>query len=545
MMMRSHPPQRAQNTQQLKRMTETNVILINSGSFAHMKTYDSDHSHFSGTVIPHSTKCSHGQHTSTPSIPMSFLWPLSIRSCFLALLTTLTMLATPPIHAANILKYAGSNLAGAEFNSARIPGVLYKDYIYPKPSDYTYLAKKGANVVRIPLLWERVQPELNGELDATQLNLILKAVEQAKANKLDVVLDIHNYAKYKNQLIGSDNVPVSAFADLWKRLAQRFANDEAVILGLMNEPNKITSEDWVQAAQAAINAIRSAGANNLVLVEGIAYSGAHSWYSNYYGTPNAVAMLKISDPAQHIAFEVHQYLDKNSSGTTDECVSSTIGSERLSAFTDWLRQYKKIGFLGEFGTANNDTCNQALENMLSYIEQNQDVWLGWTWWASSAWFKHDYPFKLNPDNDGTDKPQMEILEPHMRKITNTYTNAKKTKTHKTTSPTAPPKTLEHKIFPTTQHNSAWLIKSNRMETHTQITLSTSSNLNAAALLNMLKHDCAFTLERLEAPYANASTQQQDSINALKHTVTSPSLLNAHSIDSKLTPSIDFYGRHFL
>ncbi len=41
------------------------------------------------------------------------------------------------------------------------------------------------------------------------------------------------------RLIGSDNVPISAFADLWKRLSLQFANDKAVIFGLMNEPHEI------------------------------------------------------------------------------------------------------------------------------------------------------------------------------------------------------------------------------------------------------------------------------------------------------------------
>ncbi len=163
------------------------------------------------------------------------------------------------------------------------------------------------NIVRLPVLWERVQPTLNDALDATQLNLILNAVEQAKAQKLHIILDIHNYAKYNDELIGSDNVPISAFADLWKRLSLQFSNDKAVIFGLMNEPHEITSTTWAKAAQAAINAIRSTGARNLVLVPGTAYSGAHSWLSSYYGIPNGEALLNINDPAKHMTFEVHQY----------------------------------------------------------------------------------------------------------------------------------------------------------------------------------------------------------------------------------------------
>lgn len=75
----------------------------------------------------------------------------------------------------------------------------------------------------------------------------------------------------------------SALADLWRRLALEFKNDKAVIFGLMNEPNGISAPDWANAAQGAINAIRKTGANNLILVPGTAYTGAHSWRSTSYG----------------------------------------------------------------------------------------------------------------------------------------------------------------------------------------------------------------------------------------------------------------------
>jgi endoglucanase len=40
-------------------------------------------------------------------------------------------------------------------------------------------------------------------------------------------------------------------------------------------------------------------------------------------------MLAINDPVNNYAFEVHQYLDGNSSGQSSTCVSPSIGVERL------------------------------------------------------------------------------------------------------------------------------------------------------------------------------------------------------------------------
>ncbi|HEY0333325.1 MAG TPA: glycoside hydrolase family 5 protein [Stenotrophomonas sp.] len=329
------------------------------------------------------------------------------------------VLAAPSLHAQErVLRYAGVNLAGAEFNSSKRPGTLYKDYTYPAASDFSYFASKGMNIVRLPFLWERLQPQANGELDATQLALIKKAIAQAKAQGQHVILDVHNYAKYQGARIGTDAVPPAVFVDLWRRLAAAFKDDDAVIFGLMNEPNAIGATEWASAAQAAIDAIRATGANNLILAPGTAYTGAHSWASTGYGgVSNATALQGLRDPANRTVIEVHQYLDKDYSGTSADCVSASIGVDKLRGVTEWLRQQGRQGFLGEFAGGPGEVCQQAVDNLLAFIEQNSDVWLGWTWWAGGGWWKPDYPFNVQPGKDGSEKPLMPLLTRHAKATT--------------------------------------------------------------------------------------------------------------------------------
>lgn len=101
-------------------------------------------------------------------------------------------------------------------------------------------------------------------------------------------------------------------------------------------------------AEAAIKAIRRSGARNKVLVPGTAFSTASTWVSS----GNAAAMASFHDPANNFAFEVHQYLDRNSSGTNGTCVAGA-GSKRLKAFEQWLREQPDApkGFLGEIAGA--------------------------------------------------------------------------------------------------------------------------------------------------------------------------------------------------
>ena len=306
---------------------------------------------------------------------------------------------------------AGVNVAGAEFNGKTLPGVAGKDYFYPKPETLAHFASEGMNVIRLPFRWERIQPHLNGELDAAAYRRLADTVHQATANKLYVSLDVHNYAAYENKPIGSPDVPVTAFADLWKRLAGKFRKETQVGFGLMNEPKGLPTETWLAAANAAIAQIRAAGAKNIVFVPGNGWTGAHSWFGRSYGTPNAAVMLGIADPADNYVYEFHQYLDANYSGTHPECKNETIGVTALTAVTDWLRQHKKRGFLGEFGAGNNPTCMAALDAMLAHIDKNRDVWLGWTYWAAGAWPAR-YFTSVQPVN-GVDTPQMQVLLKHV------------------------------------------------------------------------------------------------------------------------------------
>jgi aryl-phospho-beta-D-glucosidase BglC (GH1 family) len=206
-------------------------------------------------------------------------------------------------------------------------------------------------------------------------------------------------------LIGS-YYPNSVFSNFWWRVADIYKTNQFVIFNLMNEPNAMPTEQWVAAANAAIAGIRATGATNVIHVPGNQWTGAHAWTANYYGTPNAVAMLDIVDPASNVVFEVHQYLDTDSSGTTTNISNASIGVTRIAAFTTWLRNNNRRGFLGEFAVANSTIGSgatligdEALTNMLSYIQANADVWEGWTWWAAGPWW-NEYMFTLEPTNLG-------------------------------------------------------------------------------------------------------------------------------------------------
>lgn len=308
-------------------------------------------------------------------------------------------------------RYAGVNLAGAEFGHDTLPGVHGTNYVYPSKEEVDYFLDRGLNTIRLPFLWERLQPRLSSAFAAAELRRLDDLVKHVTGRGGYIVLDVHNYARYRNMVVGSPRLPVKHFQDFWKRLAGRYRSNGRVIIGLMNEPHDMPTEQWLKAANAAVAAIRGAGARNLVLVPGNAWTGAHSWQDDWYGTPNGTVMARFKDPANNFAFEVHQYMDEQFAGDDklpcNRAVDALRGMERM---TSWLRSRGAKGFLGEIGADTSAACLDGLDAILSHLDGNSDIWAGWTYWAAGPWWG-DYPYSVEP-RDGEDRPQMDVLLEH-------------------------------------------------------------------------------------------------------------------------------------
>lgn len=349
------------------------------------------------------------------------------------------------------LQWTGINLAGLEFAEHTRPGTYMVDYVSPTTVEVDYFMSKGMNIFRLPFTWERLQPTQNGSFNAVYQGRITDFVNYATGKGAKVVIDPHNYARYYDVVIG-EGVPTSSFVDFWIKLANLFKSNSNVMFGLMNEPNSMGTETWFASVNPTIAAIRATGATNLILVPGNAWTGAHSWADNWYGTPNGQVLGgNIVDSGNNFAIEVHQYFDSNFGGLGPDCVSGTIGSQKLTGFTNWLRARGYKGFVGEFAGGPNPVCNACVVDFLTFMETNSDVYIGWTWWAGGPWWGN-YAFGLDPKS-GVDAPQMALIMPFLRgNSPSTPTKAPTvppTSAPTTKAPTVPPTASPTTRAPTT------------------------------------------------------------------------------------------------
>ncbi len=303
----------------------------------------------------------------------------------------------------------GLNIGGAGFASGHIPGKYNTNYFFPAPNYLEKWKKEGIRTIRFPILWERLQSELNGELDKDYAQLIENTLQQAADNDMGVILDIHNYARYRKQVIGTDAVPIAAYQDFLERVAKRWKDHEGLYAyDIMNEPHGAANDYWPAAAQAGIDAIRKHDRERPLLIEGKSWSSSYRWPK--YNDP----LLQLKDPSDKLIFSAHVYLDKDSSGQykdpLDKDFDTMRGVERIKPFVEWLKRNGKQGHIGEFGIpADEPRLLEAMDHMLAYLQENC---IPITYWAAgSAW--GNYKLSIEPHKDGSHRPQWEILSKYI------------------------------------------------------------------------------------------------------------------------------------
>lgn len=308
------------------------------------------------------------------------------------------------------------NISVAEFGHDLIPGEYGKQYTYPTAADLDYVGSKGFELVRVPFKWERLQENLGGPLRDFDLGELKRFVQEAADRNIQVILDLHNYGRYMKEgdhrIIGTYGIEVRHLADFWKKMAIEFRSLPNIYgYALMNEPHDMDpGTSWFEIAQAAIYAIREVDTETTIIVGGDSWSSAQRWmtYSDN--------LKYLYDPSENLIFEAHVYFDKDNSGTykytyEGEEAHPYFGIERVQPFMNWLKVNDFRGFIGEYGIPDNDErWLAALDNFLDYLSRHN---VNGAYWAGGPWWPDDHFMAVKPVN-GIDRPQMKVLEKHLR-----------------------------------------------------------------------------------------------------------------------------------
>ena len=320
--------------------------------------------------------------------------------------------------AGNTVVLHGVNRSGAEFQCVHGFG------IFDGPMDaasVTAIASWNVNAVRVPLnedCWlglANVQPQFAGANYQTAIKDYVALLHQYG---IADVLDLHwSDGVYSGNSSACPDatatcqkpMPDSAHAvDFWRSVATTFAGDPGTVFDLFNEPypDRATStltQAWtcwrdggtcpgiaysVAGMQTLINAIRAAGAQNVILLGGLAYSNDMTQWLQF----------KPTDPAGNLVASWHSY-------NFNICVSSTCWDQQIAPVA---AQVPLVA--GEIGE--NDCAHGYIDTLMTWLDQHSISYLGWTW---NTWPCNSGPALITA-YDGTPTPFGIGLRDHLRAL---------------------------------------------------------------------------------------------------------------------------------
>ncbi|HUB09062.1 MAG TPA: cellulase family glycosylhydrolase [Myxococcales bacterium] len=331
----------------------------------------------------------------------------------------------------NVVQLHGADRSGTEFAcsyegggdpDAGFPG------FFDGPNDQAGIDQMLAwhiNAVRVPLnedCWLGLNGLPDGDTAADYQAAIVAWVNLLEANGLVAIVDLHWAAPGTEATDSSVGQLPMADADhapaFWTSVATTFADNGSVIFDLFNEPYISDWGCWTSGAPASagcaqdgngtnyavagmatlLQAVRNAGANNVVILGGLAYSGDFSsWVSSVQSIPGLAAPLNGLS-LDNVAASWHAY-DFNS--VYSDCPSqyngyaTTCATGQQTAANSGITGVLGAGFpvvIGEMGISAYSASTEQpfsasqlteldgwLDSLMTYMEGQQQGYVAWSW----------------------------------------------------------------------------------------------------------------------------------------------------------------------
>jgi endoglucanase len=120
------------------------------------------------------------------------------------------------------------------------------------------------NIFRLPVGWQYLANNNLGTVDSTNLGNYDQLVQACLSTGASCIVDIHNYARWNGQIVGQGGPTNDQFAATWSQIATKYKDESKIIFGVMNEPHDVDITTWAASVQAAVTAIRTAGATSQI-----------------------------------------------------------------------------------------------------------------------------------------------------------------------------------------------------------------------------------------------------------------------------------------
>lgn len=180
--------------------------------------------------------------------------------------------------------------------------------VLPTQTLINNVAAAGFNTIRIPCAWDYNADPNTHVINASYMATVTQVVQWAQAVNLTVIINDHwDGGWFEDSNFNSYDPNVNAkLVSYWTQIANNFKGyNSKLLFAVANEPNVSSQAQTtvlLQYYQNFINAVRATGGNNKTRWLVLQGPGG----GNIDDTNDWVTTIP-SDPAKHLAFEVHLY----------------------------------------------------------------------------------------------------------------------------------------------------------------------------------------------------------------------------------------------
>jgi endoglucanase len=280
----------------------------------------------------------------------------------------------------HVVQLRGVNRSGLEY--ACIQGWGFFDSPHPEQIDDQAMIRAmtswDINVVRVPLnedCWLGFNTVARRE-GAPYRRIVERYVAALHRAGMYVILDLHWAAPGGTKATGQTRMAdVDHTPAFWRSVATAFKHDHALLFDLFNEPYGIGWSCWLHGCQVPrdsgfpayrtagmqqlVNAVRSTGATQPLMLGGIDYSGdVRGWLAH-----------EPRDPRHQLVAAEHNY------GTLGPC-----GATCQAAI---LRTHQRVPLvMGELGET--DCRDGYIDQMMPWADRHGISYVGWAWDVASC-----------------------------------------------------------------------------------------------------------------------------------------------------------------
>ncbi|MCI0379187.1 MAG: glycoside hydrolase family 5 protein [Gemmataceae bacterium] len=247
----------------------------------------------------------------------------------------------------------------------------------------------GFATVRLPVRWSaHAQKSAPFAIDEDFFRRVDWAVDQALANKLCIIINVHHY----DEIMREPDEHFPRLEALWEQISARYKDRPTdVVFELLNEPNgKLNEAKWNAMIPKLLAAIRKTNPTRPVIV------GSGQWNSI-----RALDKLELPDD-RNLILTVHYYdpfefthqsagwvkgsekwQGRTWSGTETEQAAVKKSLEKAAA---WAREHKRPVFLGEFGAYQRADMESRARWTRFVAREAERLDFNWAYWEFCSGF---------------------------------------------------------------------------------------------------------------------------------------------------------------